>query len=134
MTGASAVFISLQPLASATRAEVAGGLLVICVASALWFARELRQWSHYRAEKEIVGQVIARWEETRVGDPKNFKVSYVAVDDSRQAWPVGAVIGLGGIQPGDQVRLRVAGPSVTIISRTPVAGPAPENAGLEDGP
>jgi hypothetical protein len=134
MTGVSAVFISLQPLASATRAEVAGGLLVICVASALWFARELRQWSHYRAEKEIAGQVIARWEETRVGDPKNFKVSYVAVDDGRQAWPVSAVIGLGGIQPGDQVRLRVAGPSVTIISRTPVAGPAPEDAGLEDGP
>ena len=60
MTGVSAVFISLQPLASATRAEVAGELLVICVASALWFARELRQWSRYRAEKEIAGQVIAR--------------------------------------------------------------------------
>jgi hypothetical protein len=85
MTGVSAVFISLQPLASATRAEVAGGLLVICVASALWFARELRQCPHYRAEKEIAGQVIARWEETRVGDPKNFKVSYVAVDDGSQA-------------------------------------------------
>lgn len=60
MTGVSAVFISLQPLASATRAEVAGGLLVICVAPALWFARELRQWSHYRAEKEIAGQVRLR--------------------------------------------------------------------------
>ena len=58
----------------------------------------------------------------------------MAVDDGRQARPLSAVIGLGGIQPGDQVRLLVAGPSVKIISRTPVAGPAPEDVGPEDGP
>ena len=72
--------------------------------------------------------------ETRDGDPGNFKVSYVAVDDGRRAWPVSAVIGLGGIQPGDHVRLRVAGPSVKIISRTSAAGLPPGDAGPENGP
>jgi hypothetical protein len=76
-----------------------------------------------------------RWPRPRAcGDPKNFKVSYVAVDDGSQAWPVSAVIGLGGIQPGDQVRLLVTGPSVKIISQAPAAGPAFEDAGPEDGP
>jgi hypothetical protein len=131
MTGASAVFFIQEPLAVATRAELTVGLFAVSIASGLWFARELRDWSHYRAEKEIAGQVIARWEETRDGEPDNFTVTYVAVDDGRRAWPVSAVIGFGGIRPGDHVRLRVAGPSVKVISQTPAAWLAPEEASPE---
>jgi hypothetical protein len=131
MTGATAIFISQQPLSAITRAGGTVALLAVSIASGLWFARELRDWSYYRAEKEIAGQVIARWEETRDGEPDNFTVTYVAVDDGRRAWPVSAVIGFGGIQPGDHVRLRMVGSSVKIISQTPAAGLAPEEASPE---
>jgi len=104
------------------RALVTVGLLTLCAVLVLQAVKALRRWPAYWAEREVTGQVIARWEEHYVTDTGTDTLRYLAVDDGRRAWPLRDLAGDDGtIRPGDQVRVRVVRSTSTLVSHAPAA-------------
>jgi hypothetical protein len=102
------------------RALVTVGLLALCAVLVLQTVKALRPWPAYWVEKEVTGQVIARWEQHCVTDTGTDTLRYVAVDDGRRAWPLRNLAGDDGtIRPGDQVRVRVVRATSTLVSHAP---------------
>ena len=102
------------------RALVTVGLLALSAVLVLQTVKALRPWPAYWAEKEVTGQVIARWEEHYVTDTGTDTLRYLAVDDGRRAWPLRNLAGDNGtIRPGDQVRVRVVRTTSTLVSHAP---------------
>jgi hypothetical protein len=102
------------------RALVTVGLLALCAVLLLQTVKALRPWPAYWAEREITGQVIARWEQHYVTDTGTDTLRYLAVDDGRRAWPLRNLAGDDGtIRPGDQVRVRVVRSTSTLVSHAP---------------
>jgi hypothetical protein len=107
-------------MAAGIRALVTVGLLALCAVLVLQAVKALRSWPAYWADKEVTGQVIARWEEHYVTDTGTDTLRYLAVDDGRRAWPLRNLAGDDGIiRPGDQVRVRVVRSTSTLVSHAP---------------
>ena len=102
------------------RALVTLGLLGLCAVLVWQALKRLRPWPAYWTEKEVTGQVIARWEEHYVTDTGTDTLRYLAVDDGRRAWPLRNLAGDDGtIRPGDQVRVRVIRATSSLVSHAP---------------